>query len=170
MVTVDDLGSVPKTLLMTLYNRAVESRRANPILVDRKAEEMVARIDYDFEQFGEGRITHPIRANVMDEWVSAFLRCHPQATIVNLGAGLGTQSERLDNGTATWVDLDVPEVIALRRRFFEEGPRHKMVAASAFSTGWMGELDPEAPTFFVAAGLLMFFEPAQVQQLFWTLA
>ncbi|MEM8560269.1 MAG: class I SAM-dependent methyltransferase [Bacteroidota bacterium] len=170
LVSVADLEGVPETLLMTLYNRAVESRRPNPILVDRKAEKMVARIDYDFTKFGEGRITHPIRASVMDEWLQRFLDRYPNGTVVNLGVGLGTQSARLDNGTATWIDLDVPEVIALRRRFFEEGTRHRMLAASAFDAAWMEDLDAEAPTFFVAAGLLMFFEPEEVRQLFVRLA
>ncbi|MEL6770062.1 MAG: class I SAM-dependent methyltransferase [Bacteroidota bacterium] len=170
LVSVADLGGVPETLLMTLYNRAVESGRDNPILIDRKAEKMVAQIDYDFAQFGEGRITHSIRACVMDEWLQSFLGRHPKATVVNLGVGLGTQSARLDNGEATWVDLDVPEVIALRRHFFKESPRHRMIAASAFDTAWMDDLDADAPTFFVAAGLLMFFKPDEVRGLLCTLA
>ncbi|MEM8599399.1 MAG: class I SAM-dependent methyltransferase [Bacteroidota bacterium] len=169
-VSVAHLDGVPETLLMTLYNRAVESRRPNPILVDTKAEQMVARLDYDFAQFGEGRLTHSIRAFVMDEWLQGFLDRHPNATVVNLGVGLGTQSARLDNGEATWIDLDVPEVIALRRYFFEEGPRHRMIAASAFDPAWMDDLDADAPTFFVAAGLLMFFDPEAVRGLVGALA
>ena len=169
-VSVQNLKGVPETLLMTLYNRAVESQRVNAILRDEKAVAMVEQIDYDFSRFGEGRIPHPIRAKVMDGWVQHFLRRHPDATVVNLGVGLGTQSERLDNGQATWVDLDVRETVVLRRRFFEETRRHRMIAASALDLAWMDEIAPEHPTFFVAAGLLMFFEPEAVRRLFQKLA
>jgi O-methyltransferase involved in polyketide biosynthesis len=56
-----DLDGVPETLLVTLYNRAVESQRPDPILRDEQAVRWVAQIDYDFSPFGDGRITHPIR-------------------------------------------------------------------------------------------------------------
>ncbi|NBC18772.1 MAG: class I SAM-dependent methyltransferase [Bacteroidetes bacterium] len=164
-----DLKGVPETLLMTLYNRSVESQRGDPILRDEKAERLIERIDYDFTRFGEGRITHPIRATVFDGWVGDFLVHHPNATVVNLGVGLSTQSERIDNGRARFVDLDLPEVIAVRRRFFEDTDRHRMIAASALDEAWMDAIDPERPAFFVAAGLLMFFEPDDVRTLLGTL-
>ena len=167
---VQHLQGVPETMLMTLYNRAVESQRTDAILRDEKAVQIARQIDYDFSTFGEGRVSHPIRAKIMDGWVQDFLARHPAGTVVNLGVGLGTRSSRLDNGTARWVDLDLPESIALRRRFFEETNRHPMMARSALNFAWMDEVDPEQPTFFVAAGLLMFFAPEDVRGLLRTLA
>ena len=169
-VSVENLTGIPETLLITLYNRAVESQREDAILRDEKAVAMVEQIDYDFSRFGQGHIPHAIRARVIDGWVQQFLRRHPHATVVNLGVGLGTQSERLDNGQAHWVDLDVPESIALRRQFFEPSSRHAMFAQSMMDFAWMDEIAPERPTFFVAAGVLMFFEKEAVQRLFWHLA
>ncbi len=37
-----------ETLLIPLYARAFESRQADPIFVDEKAQEILARIEYDF--------------------------------------------------------------------------------------------------------------------------
>ena len=165
-----DLEGVPETLLMTLYNRAVESQRPDPILRDEQAAAWVDRIDYDFSVFGDGRITHPIRATVFDDWAQAFLARHPDATVVNLGAGLSTMHMRIDNGQARFVDLDLPEAIAVRRRFVEETGRHRLVAASAMDLDWMDTLDADRPVFFVAAGLLMFFAPDDVRALLCTLA
>lgn len=168
--TTVDLKGVPETLLLTLYNRAVESQRPAPILRDEQAVRWVEQIDYDFTQFGDGRITHPIRSKVFDDWARAFLARHPGATIVNLGAGLSTMHTRIDNGTVRFVDLDLPEAIAVRRRFVEETDRHRMIAASALDPAWMETLDPERPVFFVAGGLLMYFEPNEVRRLLRTLA
>ena len=41
------LSGVPETMLQTLYTRAKESRGPGAIL-DAKAEEIVAKLDYDF--------------------------------------------------------------------------------------------------------------------------
>lgn len=53
-VSVENLKGVPETLLITLYNRAVESQREDAILRDEKAVAMVEQIDYDFSRFGQG--------------------------------------------------------------------------------------------------------------------
>jgi O-methyltransferase involved in polyketide biosynthesis len=168
--TAVELEGVPETLLMTLYNRAVESRRRNPILRDARAVRWVEQIDYDFSQFGDGRITHPIRAKVFDDWARAFLARHPRATIVNLGAGLSTMHTRINHEAAQFVDLDLPEAIAVRRQFVEETDRHRMVAGSALDPAWMDEVDTDRPAFIVAAGLLMYFEPNEVRGLIRALA
>ncbi|PEN07738.1 methyltransferase [Longimonas halophila] len=165
-----ELEGVPETLLLTLYNRAIESQRPDPILRDDLAVRMVEQIDYDFSQFGDGRITHPIRAKVFDDWARDILARHPDATIVNLGAGLSTMHARIDNGTARFVDLDLPEAIAVRRRFVEETDRHRMIAASALDPAWMDRIDSDHPVLFVAGGLLMYFEPDDVRRLLCTLA
>ncbi len=165
-----ELEGVPETLLMTLYNRAVESQRSAPILRDDLATAWVDRIDYDFSVFGNGRITHPIRAKVLDGWAQAFLARHPDARVVNLGAGLSTMHARIDNGQTQFVDLDLTEAIAVRRRFVKETERHRLIASSALDPAWMDTLDTNRPTFFVAAGLLMYFEPRDVQWLLCALA
>jgi len=165
-----ELEGVPETLLLTLYNRAVESQRPDPILRDEQAVRWVEQIDYDFSQFGDGSITHPIRAKVFDDWARAYLARHPDATVVNLGAGLSSMHIRIDNGTARFVDLDLPDAIAVRQRFVEEIDRHQMIAASALDPAWMEALDPGRPVFFVAGGLLMYFGPDNVRALLRTLA
>jgi hypothetical protein len=43
-----ELGAVQETLLIPLYARAKETLRAQPLLVDDKAPELVRSIDYDF--------------------------------------------------------------------------------------------------------------------------
>jgi O-methyltransferase involved in polyketide biosynthesis len=165
-----ELEGVPETLLMTLYNRAVESERSDPILRDQRAVQMVEQIDYDFARFGDGHVGHPIRAKVFDDWVREFLSRSPNGTVVNIGVGLSTQSERVDNGQARFIDIDLPEAIAVRQQFFEQTDRKRMLACSALDSEWMDAVDSECPVFFVAAGLLMFFDPQDVRTLIRTLA
>jgi O-methyltransferase involved in polyketide biosynthesis len=160
------LGAVPETLLVPLYARAVESRGKHPILKDPKAIEMVESIDWDFERFNQRpRITACVlRTAMFDELVKEFLRAHPQGTVVEIGSGLNTRFERLDNGRIHWFDLDLPEVIELRRKFFTDTSRRTTLPASIFDAGWMAPvLQSPGPYFFVAETVLVYFQEQEVK-------
>ena len=45
------------------------------------------------------------------------------------------------------------------------GPRQRSYAGSALDLGWLGELDPAAPTLVTAQGLLMYFQRYEVHAL-----
>lgn len=169
-VATDTLRAVPETLLMPLYNRAVESQRPDAIVYDDRAVELVQRLDYDFSRFGAGHIGHPIRARVLDDNLRAFLERHPSGVVINLGAGLDTAFERVDNGSVRWYEVDLPEVIALRRRLFAESVRHQFIEGSALTFAWMDLVPPDTPLMVLAAGLLMYFPEAEVKRLITTLA
>ncbi len=48
--------------------------------------------------------------------VKAHIKEQPHASVVNLGAGLDTEFYRIDNGTIRWYDLDLPDVIEIRKQ------------------------------------------------------
>jgi O-methyltransferase involved in polyketide biosynthesis len=169
-IATDTLRDVPETLLLPLYNRAVESQRPDAILRDERAMDLVQRLDYDFSRFGPGHVSHPIRARVMDDILTAFLARHPDAVVMNLGAGLDTAFERVDNGSVRWYEVDLPESIALRRQFFEASDRYRFIEGSALDFAWMDLVLPDTPLMVLAAGLLMYFTEADVKRLITTLA
>ncbi|PZD72613.1 hypothetical protein C1752_03449 [Acaryochloris thomasi RCC1774] len=116
------LAGVPETLLITLYARAAESQKSDAILQDEKAIEIAQRLDYDFAKFEPGwssQLGCVIRAWHIDMLVQTFIDTHPEAIIVNLGAGLCTRYLRLETAQVRWYDIDFPEVIELRRQLFE---------------------------------------------------
>jgi O-methyltransferase involved in polyketide biosynthesis len=167
---VAGLGNVQKTLLLPLWGRAVESRKARPLLVDRTAAEIVEKIDYDFSTMA-ARI-HPItrlawiaRALHVDRTLREFLSRKPRATVVNVGCGLDTTFERVDNGRLGWVDLDLPDVIELRARLLPGGPRRRALAASALDPEWVREVRADEGVMLVAAGLLYYLTEPQVREL-----
>ncbi|MGD0840503.1 MAG: class I SAM-dependent methyltransferase [Candidatus Acidiferrales bacterium] len=160
------LGTVPETLLVPLYARAVESRRKHPILDDSRAVEMVESIDWDFQRFNQRLrvIGCTLRTAMFDELVKDFLRTHPEGTVVEIGCGLNTRFERLDNGRLRWFDLDLPEVIELRRKFFTDSERRTTLAASVLDSDWMASVRPSpAPYFFVAETVLVYLQEQEVK-------
>ncbi|MDU4959510.1 MAG: class I SAM-dependent methyltransferase [Sporomusaceae bacterium] len=160
------LSGVPETLLIPLWARAVESRRDAPIITDAKAVEMMASIDYDFtkfEQAWKSQIGVVIRTEILNTAVAEFIRQAPAAVIVNIGCGLDTRYAQVDNGQIYWYDLDLPEPIQIRRRFFSETDRYKMIARSVFDYSWLDEIAvAEKPVLLIAEGTLMYFSEQEV--------
>jgi O-methyltransferase involved in polyketide biosynthesis len=162
------LGTVQETLLIPLYARAVENRKEFPVLRDARAEEIVAAIDYDFARFdGLPSLTGAmLRTVLFDRWVADFLTEHPDGTVVEIGTGLNTRYERLDNGRVTWFDLDLPDVIDLRGHFFADTARRTMIAASVTDEAWATEVASRTagPCLFVAEAVLPYLPEPDVRR------
>jgi O-methyltransferase involved in polyketide biosynthesis len=94
-----ELSGVPETMLWTLYYRATEARRADAVLRDPKAVDLVDAIDLPFEErFGRAvewqAQWQGLRARRFDVEVRRCLRDQPGGTVVALGEGLETQVAR----------------------------------------------------------------------------
>jgi O-methyltransferase involved in polyketide biosynthesis len=171
----DKLYGAQETLLIPLWARAVEASRPDPILHDAKAVEIIASLDYDFGKFAGGRASQTsccLRAAITDGWVRQFLQEHPDGTVVEIGAGLDTRFERLDNGRVRWFDLDLPEAMEVRRRFFAESDRRKFLAQSVFDTDWIDVVRRASPgaAMFIGEGVLYYFDESRIKELFALLA
>jgi O-methyltransferase involved in polyketide biosynthesis len=157
--TETDLGAVQRTLFFPLLARARETARRRPLLRDVKAVELVHAIDFDGATYRPGPMSFMvvIRTLILDWWVRQFLARYPHGTVVELGTGLNTRFERVDNGSVRWIDLDLPDTIALRRRFFADTGRRRMLAASVFDADWLDEVEAAGgPYFFVSDGVLVY--------------
>ena len=132
------LGATQETLLYPLLARARETEKPDGALSDPKAVEIAKALDYDFSKWDDPKTLYfaIARTLIFEEDIKQFLEKYPTGTIVELGCGLNTRYERLDNGKATWFDLDFPDTIELRKQFFKDLPRRKMIAANALDTSW----------------------------------
>lgn len=163
---------------MPLYARAVESRRADAVFQDPRAEELVAQLDYDFDRValrGFHQSTRVMGTREFDRITSQFLVRHPDGVVVHLGCGLDTRFDRVDNGAVTWFDLDLPEVAELRRELgLAAGPtRYHLVGGSALDDAWLAEVAAETAgrsVLVVAEGVLAYFTDEQARSLFGAIA
>lgn len=163
-----NLTGVPETMLWTLHNRAAEARRPDGFLRDPDCARIYESIDYDYARsFGEPDASHPMRSRMFDDAVRPWLAAHPGGTVVELGAGLETQFQRVDDGKVRWMVVDVPDAIAVRERFLPSTARCRYVPKNALDLAWLDEVQgPERGVFISAQGLLMSFEEADVRRLF----
>jgi O-methyltransferase involved in polyketide biosynthesis len=158
-----------ETLLIPLYSKATESRRPKPIFVDPKAQEILERVDYDFAQLRIPRktaITLCIRANKLDAHTREYLAEHPRGVVVHLGCGLDSRCLRVEHEHAEWYDLDLPPVIDLRRKFYEETPTYHLIPSSVTDLRWTDSVSARGRSVLVIAeGLLMYLSEADVRAL-----
>ena len=173
-----DLSGVPETLLITLYLRAMETQRPDALIKDEKAVELFRKIGdeglYDFNRIKflhlseENKLVIILRNREIDRYARDFLARHPQAVVVHIGCGLDTRFERVDNGHVEWYDLDVPDVINLRRKLIgDEAGRYHLLACSVLENAWMEAVKMHArrPFLFLAEAVFVFFTQAQVRSL-----
>src|SRR5512137_1186680 len=138
------LSGVAETLLITLYIRATESQRPDALVKDDRAEAIVRQLDQETlrktlaltDDFS--RVAVILKGREFDRFAQDFLARHPDAVVVHIGCGLDTRFERVDNGRVEWYDLDLPEVIELRRKLVGgEGARHHYLACSVLDSAWL---------------------------------
>jgi O-methyltransferase involved in polyketide biosynthesis len=173
-----NLSGVAETLLITLYVRAIESQRTDALLKDEKAVALVRQMDSVFSRIKqikmdkEDQVTLILRNREFDRHARDFLARYPEAVVVHIGCGLDARFERVDNGQVDWYDIDLPEVIELRRKFIGgESVRYHFLACSVFDGAWMDTVSVhrQRPFLFLAEGVFMYFEEAQVKSLVLTL-
>jgi len=165
------LGSVQETLLLPLWGRAYETRKGNPLLLDPDAVRIIDSIKYDFSRMEKkvnplSRAAWISRSLYFDGEIKKFIETYPDATIVNIGCGLDTTFERVDNGKIRWFDLDFPDVIKLRRQYLAETERRKFIAASALDDSWYGSVGTTSHVLFLLAGVIYYIREESVRSLF----
>jgi O-methyltransferase involved in polyketide biosynthesis len=158
-----------ETLLATLYCKALDSRSKTPILNDKAAEGIVRHIDYDFPRLKIAKddvITDVIRAKQFDAWTTDFLADHPDATVLHLACGLDGRVNRVAHSkNVRWYDLDYPEVIELRKRFYPPRDGYFMIGSSVTDPSFLNEVQTSESVMIVAEGLVMYLSEQEVKEL-----
>lgn len=140
-----DLKGVQETLLMPLWGRAVETQKEKPLLVDKEAVKIINSINYDFSKIANkinalSRASWIARSIYFDQRIRDYLSNNPDGTIIDIGCGLDTTYERVNNGKAMWYELDFPEVIATRKLFMQESTTRKFLPYSVLDNAWYSEV------------------------------
>ncbi len=163
-------GTIEETLLLPLWGRAYETQMKHPRLVDEKSVEIIKAIDYDFSDIektqGPSQHGWVARSLHTDKMARSFIEKHPEATIVNIGCGLDTTFSRIDNGRIFFYELDLPDVIALRKNFYQDSDRHQSIAASFLERSWFEKIIVRDGLLFLAGGVLYYFEEEQIKEFF----
>jgi O-methyltransferase involved in polyketide biosynthesis len=161
------LVGVERTLLGPLFARAAEAARPLSLLRDRHAADLVAAIGPMVERptLPRGSFGPVLRTWMFDRAVAAFLKAHPLGTVVELGVGLNTRFERLDNGHQRWFDLDLPGVKTLRECLLPSSPRRAHLGGSLTDPRILDGITSDPPFCFVLEAVLDYLDVDEIAAL-----
>ena len=170
------LHGIAHTLWVPLVVRA-QAGIWNPLLdpQDQHARDVLARC-------GEARTGHvtdaPTALNILwrtqkiKELASQFFEHFAHVQGVNLGAGLSNYFQWLDNGQNRWIDVDLPDVVALRQQLMPDTPERVQLRCDDLrQAGWWNRLGLQRenhhnPLLLISEGVLMYMKPAEVKAFF----
>jgi O-methyltransferase involved in polyketide biosynthesis len=167
-VLMSDLTAVSKTLYVPLLGRIYASKNHPDILYDKMALSIADEILKNNEQMkGESEYTllsSAVRSKNIDHYIQTYLLRNPNGIIVNIGCGLETIYYRNDNNKALWFELDLPDVLNLRSKYFPEELRDRYLCYSMFDYKWIDIVrkTSKKPVMVIASGLFYYFHEDQV--------
>lgn len=163
-----ELNNESKTLFIPLYGKALMSKQ-KLFINDPKAEEIIESIDFKFEELKQSKwlsMYMATRARILDEITSEFITRKPNATVIHLGCGLDSRCLRVNEGFNKWYDIDYSNVIELRKRFYTEDDKYRMIGKSVTDLSWLNEIETDnSNILIVAEGLTMYLSEDEIQQL-----
>ena len=159
------MNEVNKTLFIPLYGKAFVSKQ-HRILEDPTAEKI-----WDAEGFplrGKSRskwlaYNMAMRARVFDDWTESMLEKHPDAIVLHIGCGLDSRCKRIKRPYDLWLDCDLPEVISIRRNYYEESETYRMIALDAGNLKQVAALPDSQTAIVVLEGLSMYLTNEQLR-------
>ena len=172
-------NTVQETLVIPLYGRKLCTEQFPVLFRDDRAIELIERIDYDFSPLEAkskslahrfGALEVAMRETDLMIEAKDYLRTHPEATVVNLGCGLDQTAENCDNGHCKIVNIDLPDVIAVREQLLPGSERVKNLAADLNDVFWFDSIDTNKGVCFLAAGVFYYFKTEDIKKLFTSMA
>ena len=161
------MDSVNKTLYIPLYSKSYVSKKGI-ILKDEKAEEI-----WDKEQFKlKGKSKSKwlsyymgIRAAVFDEWLKEQMIKNSGAVVIHIGCGMDSRVLRVGTNNHKWYDVDFPEVITERRKYYNEDEYYKMVNGDVRESDWLTKIPYTKHAIVVLEGVSMYLTNLELKNL-----
>lgn len=179
-----DLSQVSRTAILTLIARVVASEKKNDRYNDPMAvlcferllsvasEEEKTWIIREKRIYGGIQTHHSIdganRAKVFDDIANRFIADNPNCTVVNLGCGFDTRFWRIAHENCHYIEIDLPEVIALKRDIIKDQPGYELIGCSVLDYTWIDQITKAENSHFLllAEGLFPYLPEPDVKQLF----
>lgn len=158
-----DLTGPPQTMLDMVYARLLDAESPQPVLGDEWAKKLMDQVDYDTSRSPIAKqrrrqvTSIAVRGAQLDIWTRQFLAAHDNPVVLQIGAGLDSRVFRVNpSDDVDWYDIDFPDVIALRERFYPSREHYHLVASSATDLSWLDAIPSDRPVLLIAEGVSMY--------------
>lgn len=177
------LSSVSETAIYTLNARVKSYKNDEGLIVDSVGAKMYDRLVASMDEADKRRIGMKklpaslqnyivLRALKYDLAATEFLDTHPNGLIVSLGCGLDTRYWRIDLKPNQYIELDLPEMIAVKKELYGSDLPYRTIPQSVLDLSWIDEVEKvqNRNVLFLAEGLFMYLPELEVKNLFYEIA
>ncbi|MFI7787055.1 hypothetical protein EN46_27315 [Citrobacter amalonaticus] len=167
-------NELANTLFIPLTMKALENRKKNGLFKDQQADDIVTELGIplpDMELVQKGtQIGTAVRVKTLDQQVDNFLQQNPNGVLITLGCGLDNRLLRLKKTLIHALNIDLPEVIEIRKKYVKEtsdtviNKGFSILESQCFE--YIKETYYDRPKIFIAEGILLYFNEDQVFKIF----
>lgn len=159
---MEKLQGIADTLYIPLVARIIVSKQFPDYFRDAKALELEANLPAKWQHIMLASREYENMASVaryynIDDMTRRFIARNERCNIIHLGAGLDTSYHRIKPTSAKFYEVDLPDVIALRRELLGETDGEILLGEDMFEIEWAEKIDCSLPTLFVASGVFQYF-------------
>ena len=161
------MDGVKKTLYIPLYGKAYVSRKGI-LLNDKKAEEIWEKEGFTLKGKSKSKwlaYYMGIRSSVFDHWLEKQMDKHEDAVVLHIGCGMDSRVERVGTRNHIWYDVDFPEVIQERKRYYKENEKYHMVEADVRDAHWFTDIPKDKTAILVMEGISMYLTTNELKEL-----
>lgn len=159
------MNNVNKTLYIPLYGKAYVSKKGI-ILDDKKAEEIWEKEGFSLKGKSKSKYLAyymGMRSKVFDNWLKEQIENEKDAVVLHIGCGMDSRILRVGTESVAWYDVDFPDVIAERKRYYSETKNYKMIASDARETTWIEEIPKGKKAVVVMEGISMYLQSEELK-------
>lgn len=167
-----NLNEVSKTLYVPMGGRIYATKHFPHIFYDDMSIKLQDKIPEESLKYSlQSQYTFmasAIRSKKIDEVIKDFLDNNKDSNIIELGCGLETTYFRVGNKESKWYEIDLEEVILLRKEIIPEQDNMVYISSSIFDDDVIEKLKEKCgdkPTLFIASGLFHYFTEDMVLSL-----
>lgn len=159
------LKGLEDTLYIPLMARIYASKKFSEFFYDEKALSLESFIPTN--EIKENSTEYFYMASVcrqytIDKKIRKFVETNNLSNVVFLGAGLETAYSRIGNKTVNFYQVDLPDVIEVRRSLLGEAENECLISGDMFSLDWIKEVDISLPTLLVVSGVYQYFKEEKI--------
>ena len=161
------MNNVNKTLYIPLYGKAYVSKR-NIILKDKWAEKIWEQEKFELKGKSKSKwlaYYMAMRSAIYDAWLAQEIKKNPGAVVLHIGCGMDSRVERVNAKKIKWYDIDFPEVIEERKKYYKESGVYHMVSADMRTGEWKNYIAGNQAAVIIMEGVSMYFKPEELRAL-----
>lgn len=162
------MNNVNQTLYIPLYGKSYVSQKGI-ILNDPIAERIWNSVDIPLKSKSRSKwlaYYMGMRSAVFDRWTCARILEDPGAVVIHLGCGLDSRCFRIAENPRIWYDVDFPEVIEERKKYYHEDSSYRMIGFDVRDPALWDSISCEKSVVVIMEGICMYMKPVEVEELF----